>query len=302
MDDISQRLKNQPPYADDQKEEQPQEEPQEEQPQEETPENPQEQPVDQAVSERTKEQFTKLTHSNSTLKEQNDQLNEEVERLRQEALSYQSNGFMPQYPEPVPPPQPIPPIQYPWLVNTPPSPAQYPDLSKKQINDVFSNLQDENGYVNIDAVKEALKEAQDTAKRAQQEAERARRESQEQKKTFDDFQRNSTAKLVHSEYPELDANNKDDFNPTFYEAVRNEMLNQLVHTGQEDFMAAAKKWAPHYAKKEKSKQQEALKQINATQPVAASQRDSKAVDDDLIMRVRRGQKGALEERLKRAGF
>jgi len=275
-------------------EEQPQEQLQE-RPQEQLQEQPQEQPVEEQkeepklpedAKERTKQEFEKLKQSNQELKET-------VKKYTDVLSSLQ--------PQEVAPPNQFTPAFEPILTNQPPT--TYPGLTQQQIKDTFENLIDSEGYVDVSLLKEELEKQRRRAEIAEQKAREAEEAAKKAVKTVDDFQRTQKMREIHAKYPMLDPESPPGvFNKTMWEAVRNEIVGQWITTGTEDVEAAAKKWYVILYPMAKDKEADKKAQINAipTQPVSTS--STFEDHQSLVEATRKGKKGALSERLKRAGY
>lgn len=247
-------------------------------------EKPEETKLPDETKERTKEQFEKLKQSNQELKEK-------VKKYTDVLSSLQ--------PREVAPPNQFTPAFEPILTNQPP--ATYPGLTQQQIKDTFENLIDSEGYVDVNLLKEELEKQRRRAEIAEQKAREAEEAAKKAVKTVDDFQRTQKMREIHAKYPQLDPESPQ-FDERMWEAVRNEIVGQWVTTGTEDVDAAAKKWYDILYPMAKDKEADKKAQINAipTQPVSTSStfEDHQA----LVEATRKGKKGALAERLKRAGY
>ena len=247
-------------------------------------EKPEEPKLPDETKERTKEQFEKLKQSNQELKET-------VKKYTDVLSSLQ--------PQEVAPPNQFTPAFEPILTNQPP--ATYPGLTQQQIKDTFENLIDSEGYVDVSLLKEELEKQRRRAEIAEQKAKEAEEAAKKAVKTVDDFQRTQKMREIHAKYPMLDPESPQ-FDERMWEAVRNEIVGQWVTTGTEDVEAAAKKWYDILYPMAKDKEADKKAQINAipTQPVSTSStfEDHQA----LVEATRKGKKGALAERLKRAGY
>lgn len=314
---IQDRLKKVPPFDDDipvirdlkhAKEQ--------EAPQEEEKEEPKEEVVEEVVSEqveepkeepkdRTKEQFDKL-------KEHNKQLNEENKVLRDNVLE----SLKPKEQEPFLPQVPNTPDLTPQVVQKIEDTTK--DLKPDAVDDIYAKLIDENGYIDPDLLIRTLREANDGARQARAEADEARKMAQsaekETQRKFRDFEESREVRRVHKKYPQIDPKSKD-FNELFWDDVRKEIATAPILRGENvGFMEAADKiWNQRYTKevdevkkadKEKINQAEnAKRNINATR-VGTSRTDdySPADDEALKQAVIQNKRGALAERLKRAGY
>lgn len=246
---------------------------------------------------RTAEQFEKL-------KAHNAQLKEELEKTKKVIPTKNAlEALIPDFPEPIEPP----------TTNVIPQATQYPGLTNKDIKDTFANLTDDQGYVDTGLLKETLTELQRRAKEAEERAAIAERENKRNTRRMDDFERKELMRKVHEAYPRLNPENANATDPNvrfddaFYEAFQGEVIRQWSTIGKEDVWVAAKKWSDilHGVKKADKEKAEAAelakKNINATTVRPTSQRENPTDVDELIRGTRMGVKGALAERLKRAG-
>lgn len=225
------------------------------------------------VSERTREQFEKLKKQNSELKKQLENKQED----QQEELPSILDSLRPSQ-----------------QVNIPPQ--NYSNLNKKEVEQIKNSFIDKDGYVNTDLLQKELQAANARAKKAEMEAQMTREEVRR-------FEESRQVREAHEKYPQLDPKSKD-FDKDFYDLVKNEMVAQMLR-GESDLIGAAKKVSKFFAKKQpqsepEDKQKEKKKQINATAKTA--DRGNQYTDMDLVQATRQNVKGALAERLKRAGY
>ena len=291
-DDLKERINKTPPF--DPQEKQPQDNPPIETPQEEQPKKevkkeetkPQEEEpkLPENVKERTKQEFEKL-------KKRNQELKETVKKYTDVLTSLS--------PQEVAPPNQFTPYFEPILTNTPPQ--SYPGLSKEQIQETFDNLVDEQGYVDVNLLKEELQKQRERAALLEQRAKEAEALAKQAAKTVDDFQRTQKMKEVHAKYPQIDPESPQ-FDERLWEAVRNEIIGQWMTTGKEDVEAAAKKWYDILYPMAKDKQAEKKAQINAIPTTPVSTSSNFEDHEALVEATRKNKKGALAERLRRAGY
>ncbi len=181
---------------------------------------------------------------------------------------------------------------------------QFSNLNQQQV----SQLQDDFTFVGEDGIKyidqsklqQALKSANERASKAEQSARIAADEVRKYEET-------RQVRETYKDFPQLNPNNVDAFDENFYELVKGELMKQAMR-GEKDLMKAAREvdkrlstYKGQAAKQEASQKAQAQKeQINATG--SAQPRSSYSSNDDLVMAVRKGQPGALAERLRRSGF
>lgn len=228
----------------------------------------------QDAKDRTQEQFEKLKQSNQELKEKLEKL--ETSEEAQSVLDSLKPKAMPQMPD-----------------------LDLPDSEKKKEE---PRLIDERGYVDGQLLEKNLTQAQ---KRAL-EAERRAKEVQEKLVRYEETQQTREA---HKEFPQLDPNGKN-FDKSFYKLVRNELIGQMVE-GKKDLVKAARDVSKIYqpeAKEETPAETEAQKaekkeQINSgTRSAPRGAAYSDLDEQQLAAATRQGKKGALAERLRRAGL
>jgi len=302
-DDLKDRINKMPPFdpQEDQTTPPPQDNPPVEKPQEEVKQEleevkkevetqPQPKEVEpklpEEVKERTKQEFEKLKLSNQQLKETVKKYTDVLTSLS---------------PQEVAPPNQFTPYFEPILTKSPPQ--HYPGLSKEQVQETFDNLVDDQGYVDVNLLKEELQKQRERAALLEQRAREAEALAKQAAKTVDDFQRTNKMKEVHSKYPQIDPNSPQ-FDERMWEAVRNEIIGQWTTTGKEDVEAAAKKWYDILYPMAKDKQAEKKAQINAipTTPTSTSTSTNFEDHEALVTATRKNKKGALAERLRRAGY
>lgn len=235
-------------------------------------------PVEEAqlpegTKERTAEQFEKL-------KESNKKLQEELESARNPKSTESILDSL-----------------------KPKAPAfDFPGIPENLTKAEKKKLIDESGYLNSDVLEQTLSNAE----RRANEAEKAARETREQLVKFEETQQ---TRMLHEKYPELDPHGKS-FDETYFNLVRNELFGQMVR-GEKDALKAAanvkKYYTPKVAEEKKAvvkeDQTDQKQQINAGQTKSGQVSTYQELEDsELIMATRKNKKGALAERLKRAGY
>lgn len=302
---IVQRLKNIPPFD-------PEETPPEAPVEQEAPETPPEPVVEAQVEEKTevaeepKEEKDRTTEQFEKLKEHNAQLKAELEKTKAQVPT--KNALDSLYPEP--PKYPEPPT-----TNVVPTQQQFPNLTQKEIKDVFASMVDSQGYVDSGLMIETFRQLDQKAKESEERAKRAEEENKKVVRRVDDFERNQIMREVHARFPRLNPDNANSTDPAtkfdqrLYDQFRKETMYQWSTIGTADPMKVAEMASEviygsdmKKADKEKAEQAElAKKNINATNVAPSSQRESYGDHDELVMATRLGKKGAIAERLARAG-
>lgn len=183
------------------------------------------------------------------------------------------------------------------------------------MKDIYDNLVDKDGYVDVETLKKTMREADErakmaieTAKKAEEEAKAALLEAERIKqqgiREKRDYEENEIMREVHAKYPKLDPESET-FDQNFYDAVRGELISQLQAGTIEDVRSAAEKWHGilyPVTKKEEKQKEEQKRQINAMGS-GVKQQDpyQNAEFEQLRHDSMYGKKGALAERLKRSG-
>ena len=296
------RLKKIPPF-DDEKEEIPKKV-------EETPkkeDKPKKEEVkEEPKKERTKKQFKKLTKHNKELKEENKELKKNVlDSLRPEPAVV---------PDSPPFPQPIQEFT-PEIAKT--VEKHTTELKQGEVDDIYANLIDENGFIDGEMLKASLKQANDEAKLARERADAAEKRADDSekasKKSIRDFEEDREVRRVHKKYPQINPKNED-FNELFWEDVRKEIATAPILVGKNvSFMDAADKiWKQRYEEevgevKKKDKEEmetkvDQKKNINASAPSGHFEGYYADTDTEALNEATRlSKKGALAERLRRSG-
>ena len=252
-----------------------------------TPESTEETGLPEDVSDRTREQFEKLTQHNK-------QLAEELRQLRETRVVQPDEGIDVFNPL-VPPPK----MEMPQLPNI-------PGLSPQQTQDEYDKLVDKDGYIDEKLLKEELKHLKEEVKRAKEEAKAA-------KDSYIRDRENEQLSRTYKKFPQLNPNNKDVFNPDFYELVKDKALSQMVRTGTRDIFRAAEDAAKIMSiqdvslqkAQDTSRKEEQVKQINQTGTAvnrAAPPAYNKADESYLSKRTMAGDQDAVLERLRRMGI
>lgn len=215
-------------------------------------------------SDRTREQFEKLTEANKRLKEENEKLQ------KSEPQKSVLESLRPQ--------------------------DNFPNVSPQQAEQIAEGVFDEQGFVDPNLLNQKLAQAEEVARQAIQTAQQA----QQQLRNFEETQQ---TQQVYIQYPQLNPNGEN-FDPQFYNRVRNELIGQMMQ-GKQDLMSAAKtvqeSFVVNTQAQEKEEAEKSLKQ-QASSNLGTSQGASKPVDQDFLAEeTRKGNTEALMERLRRAG-
>ncbi len=257
---------------------------------EETPKETKEEPKEE--KDRTTEQFEKLTESNKELKEERDKYKNLLDSLKPTRV-----------PET---------IKYEEPINKAPQKKDFKNLEQEDIDEVFESMKDGEGYLDGNKLLDTLKSMDKRAKAAEKLAKQTRVHLEKMKVAEENKRETEIMKRVHEKYPQLDPENTEvKFDGEFFDAVRNELIGQMME-GEQDPLKAADKWAskfitqeePEMKKEEKEaqeKKEEQKKEINATRPRSPSMTGYYADEEDEVLRkkIQRGKKGALGEYLKR---
>lgn len=222
--------------------------------------------IPDGVSERTAEQIEKLKAHNKQLKEQLDQVTAKPTQSVLESLRPADN---------------------------------FPNVSQAQAAEIQEEIVDAQGFVDPSLLNQKLAEANRIAQQAIQTAQQA----QQQLRNFEETQ---ITKELYKQYPQLDPNNSEAFDPKFFRKVRNELVGQLTDGKNQDVFQAAKTVLEdstiQVQKQVKEEEDISLKQ-QASSQLGASQGASSPVDHDwLVEETRKGNSDALAERLARAGY
>lgn len=219
------------------------------------------------VSDRTREQFEKLKQHNKEL----------AEKLRQKEEQQPESVYADLKPK---------------VVDQQPN-FKLPNLDQNELD----KLMDEQGYIDPVLLKQTLADSQRQAAQALAESQRMREEFENAKET-------EQVKRAYKDFPHLNPKSTD-FNQKFFDAVKNEMVSQMIR-GEKDLVAAAAKvseWFPKQTPKtdEAEKKEMQIAQANLTGTTQSRPPAPKA-DDDLVKRMWKGDRNALLERLKASGL
>jgi hypothetical protein len=157
------------------------------------------------VSERTRQQFEKLKERNRILAQQLKEKTESKEKpVHSSVLEDAVETYAP----------------------------QFSNLSNDQVQATAQALIDQDGYLDEIRLQQILEE---NNRKVQEALERAKKAEAK----IATFEQQSVMDKVHAKYPQLDPYSPE-FDPNFYDFVRNDLLGQMAK-GTKDVMAAAKK-------------------------------------------------------------
>ena len=234
------------------------------------------------VKERTRKEFEKLKNSNKELKQKLDKLQQTqhpnvLDAYKAKSIDDQAKRAISKNQQNIT--------------------DQYSNKEIQQLNESFPGIVDKDGYVDPKALNSALaqvRNAEQIARRAEQ--------------RVAEYEITNQTKELHSQYPEVDPNS-DQFNMDAYELVKKELLDQLMTTGKQDAIKAANKVSKYFRQNKKSKKSDSKKETarrNATVSVGQSGRSAASKNsyshDELVELSRKGDKRAISERLKAAGY
>lgn len=172
----------------------------------------------ESASPRTKEQFEKLK---SRLKEKEEALRAK-EAETKTPQDYGTSAFdVLHAPEQITP----------QAQGQMPSLNNFPALNPLQMQNIQNQFVDKDGNVDINGLNAALRNANERATLASEDARRTR----EQLAKFEETQQ---VREAHSKFPEIDPKNKD-FNPQFFEAVRDRLVRNMWENKKQSLAEAA---------------------------------------------------------------
>jgi hypothetical protein len=156
------------------------------------------------------------------------------------------------------------------------------------------SLIDQEGYVDANLLNSAVNSSQ----KAAEEARRIAIQTQEQ---IQRFQESQVVQAVHKDFPEMDPNS-DQFDPTFYDFVKNDLIGQMMQ-GKEDLRAAADKARKTLAKQAAAPRKDTTPERGqASAPTSTSHSTPAPIDhDDLVRRTYKGDNDAIFKRLQASG-
>lgn len=252
--------------------------------------------------DRVSEQFEKLTTSNKELKEQRDQEKADKEKAiaEAEAAKAEAEKYKKLYDAPT---------------NQIPDATQFQNLNQKQITQTFQSMVDENGYLDGNKLMSTLQAMDARAQKAEQEARIAREKAAQIEKDTRDKQEKEAQKQVYDKYPQLNPENKEQFDPKMWKYVYNELAmkakNGQMPTEQDYLEAADQVFKDFHKEDDMGKKDDQVKEekiaqkqsANAIHPTSTLQAGfySKAEESELVEHIRNGKRGAVAEMLHRRG-
>jgi hypothetical protein len=189
--------------------------------------------------------------------------------------------------------------------------VETPSLSGTQVQEIKSRFIDDNGFVDVARVEEALTNAETVARQANERAERVERKIQNSEES-------EIVKVAHTEFPQLDPHNvngviKDGklvkFDQDFYESVKDNLTGQMIR-GEQDILKAARKVSEHYkpiiveapiVEADVEKKEKIAKRNQATEIVTGRGKGEPSDLDELKIRTQQGDQDALFKRLQASG-
>lgn len=255
---------------------------------------------EQEQKDRTSEQFEKLTEHNQELKEERDKAAQEAEKAKAdaEAARLEAEKYKKLYEAPT---------------NKAPDAKQFPNLNQQQVDQTFQSMIDENGFLDGGKLMAVLQQQNHAARQAQEDARKAREEAERLRKQQQDKDEQTAQQQVYTKYPQLNPENKEQFDPKMWRAVYNELAVKAKageNPSDKDYMEAADRvYDDFYAERDMSQKTDQQKQekieqkqqINAIKPVSNLQAGYYANDndDELMKKVQAGKRGSVAELLKR---
>lgn len=246
--------------------------------------------------DRTSEQFEKLKKSNQELKEERDQLDAENKEYQSVLDSL------------IPDPQNIPSTPQPPVAQMP-NAQNFQNLTQEQVDNTAKSLIDENGYLDGAKLMLTLDQMDKNVKEAQQKAQLAEEKLRQRDQQDQEARKNAATQQLHAEFPMLDPDNEQ-FNPDFWDAVRNDLIGQMMQ-GRENPQEAASKWYSRFygdgddmkKKEQQKKTANDMKLMNANRPRSSMNVGyyENQEESHIMQQVRAGKKGAVAEMLRRRG-
>jgi hypothetical protein len=158
-------------------------------------------------------------------------------------------------------------------------------------------LVDNEGYIDANLLNS-------TVSGTRQAAEEAKRISLQTQQQIQRFQESQVVQAVHKDFPEIDPNS-DQFDPAFYDFVKNDLIGQMMK-GTEDLRAAADKARKTLGKKQaepEPRKETISSRGQASAPTGTSKGTPPTSDEQasLVERSYKGDKDAIFKRLQASG-
>ena len=238
-------------------------------------EEPEEGALPDEVTERTRKEFEKLKNSNK-------ELSEELRKFKgEESLGNVFDSLF-----------------------TPKQKSEVPQqnlshLNEVQVDNIATKFVDDDGTVDINALNQALVQANERAKRAEQQALQARQS------IMQDREQREVAE-AHAKYPWLDPKNPD-FDRKGFELVRDRIVRNMVEGSHRPLVSIAEEVMEVYKPTDPSASEKAVKEYKESQSkkaqasnvqVGRGQPRENNPLSDLRERTTRGDLSAIEERIQ----
>lgn len=225
--------------------------------------------------------------------------------------------------------------------NVIPNASQFSGVSQQEINNAFKEIMDENGFVDRGLLNSTIGGLIEKNQKMALELEEQKKENKKTVRMVDDFQREQVMKQIHEKYPKLNPENTGEgvpedkrFDDRLWQYVHKEMVSHWVREAEsgkvvnpndkneqaklvesltqkgmdllsEDLLNDEGEVDPSRLmnKKDKAKAEEALNAKINIGAIGSKQTSQRSWDDHdtLVKATMRGDKGALAERLRRAG-
>jgi len=179
--------------------------------------------------------------------------------------------------------------------------VETPNLSTTQVEEIKSKFIDENGFVDVAKVEEALGKAEERAKRAEEKADDIAQRIQNSEEQVE-------VKAVHAEFPNVDPHSAT-FDPNFYRLVKLELVDQMMN-GTKDFKSACEAVSKMYkpadvsqakSEAEKEHKQKVTARDQASEEVSSRGKGEPSDLDELKRKTQEGDQDALYKRLQASG-
>lgn len=185
-----------------------------------------------------------------------------------------------------------------------PAANNYDNLSQQEVQNIYDKLIDANGYVDVNLLKQSLKEADDRARKAEETAKQVTQNMSAMMNYIQNSEDRRMVKEAHAAYPQLDPNSPE-FDQDFYDDVKDKVLTAKITTGRVDLVGIAEGVARKYqrmgiTREQKERQQQADDaRANISSTPTNSRRAPQPVDTDLYDRANHGDRDANRELIRR---